>query len=72
VPGRVTRPDELGILGQAFDHQQGVVLIDIHIDPSNLNPASADVAPAMSTMFSVSRFRTSRPGIARRHSGNHL
>ncbi|MFJ6895152.1 thiamine pyrophosphate-binding protein [Streptomyces hokutonensis] len=45
---RVTHPDELLHLRQAFNHQRGVVLIDIHIDPSYLNPASAYVASAMS------------------------
>ncbi|MFE9601375.1 thiamine pyrophosphate-binding protein [Streptomyces hokutonensis] len=45
---RVTHPDELVNLRQAFNHQQGVVLVDIHIDPSYLNPASAYVASAMS------------------------
>ena len=44
---RITCPNELTTLKRAFDHQQGVVLIDIHIDPAYLNPASAYVASAM-------------------------
>jgi acetolactate synthase-1/2/3 large subunit len=44
---RITCPDELTILRKAFSHQQGVVLVDVHIDPAYLNPASAHVASAM-------------------------
>jgi thiamine pyrophosphate-dependent acetolactate synthase large subunit-like protein len=45
---RITCPQEIPVLKEALDHEQGVVLVDVHIDPAYLNPASAHVAAAMS------------------------
>jgi acetolactate synthase I/II/III large subunit len=45
---RITSPQEIPVLKEALDHEQGVVLVDVHIDPAYLNPASAHVAAAMS------------------------
>lgn len=47
VGHRVTRPRELSNLKHALGHQRGVVLVDLHIDPQYLNPASAQVGVAM-------------------------
>jgi thiamine pyrophosphate-dependent acetolactate synthase large subunit-like protein len=46
---RITDPDGLYTLKKAMDHrpEDGVVLVDIRIDPVYLNPASAHVAAAM-------------------------
>lgn len=45
----ITHPGELTVLKRALDHNErdGVVLVDVHIDPTYLNPASAHVAAAM-------------------------
>ncbi|NED06918.1 thiamine pyrophosphate-binding protein [Streptomyces sp. SID6648] len=46
---RVTRSDELPTLKRVLSHRpdDGVVLVDVRIDPAYLNPASAHVAAAM-------------------------
>lgn len=43
----ITKPAELALLKSAFNHQQGVVVVDISIDPDFLNPASQHVAAVM-------------------------
>ncbi|MFG3041938.1 thiamine pyrophosphate-dependent enzyme [Streptomyces sp. NPDC048330] len=47
---RVDGPDGLHTLKHVLGHRpdEGVILVDIHVDPGYLNPASAHVAAAMS------------------------
>ena len=46
---RITHFRDLKVLEREPDHDEGVVLADIHIDPLYLNPASAHLAAAMAS-----------------------
>lgn len=55
---RITQFSELARLKRAADDDQGVVLVDVRIDPTYLNPASAHVAAVMARHQTIPKGNT--------------